>query len=426
MTENITIRQFDKKKIIYAIVIILLIILNIYLYVFKAIPGALRYSDDLRYVRAWDFRHRVWYGVEEYPSNLATILPLSFFPDLQSARIGWMIFNMICIPVTILCFRKTIFKKTDPYIFAIWALLYSGSMPAIVTINNGQNMIFSFCFFMMAYAISEADAGKPATSIPLTVLAGIFLGVSFFKYSTMMFIFPIFIFKRRYLEVITAGMLHVVLNVFSAFWLRMSLLEILISPLTSSVDINAGEGYIDLMAMFNTDVITVIPFGGHIHEFLMAHNGKAIYVLLIAVLSLYIVFLAFMGRKKCEAELVFSLFCALSAVIVYHRSYDYLVLIIPLYYCVKELGKEFREKKWISVAAGIVSIIGLVFILWGDWIFQFIGVSIEYGTGRQVHLETSIIGMYTLCAFLIVKTAVRLKKGNVNGTETEPQTTSIS
>ncbi len=426
MTENETIRQFDKKKIIYAIVIILLIILNIYLYVSKAIPGALKYSDDLRYARAWDYRHRVWYGVEEYPSNLATILPLGFFPDLQSARIGWMIFNMICIPVTILCFRKTIFKKMDPYVFAIWALLYSGSMPAIVTINNGQNMIFSFCFFMMAYAVSDAEAEKSSSGILLKILSGIFLGVSFFKYSTMMFIFPIFIFKRRYLEVITAGMLHVVLNVFSAFWLRMSLLTILISPLTSSVNINSAEGYIDLMAMFNTDVITVIPFGGHIHEFLMAHNGKAIYILLIAALSLYIVFLAFLGRKKCDAKLVLSLFCALSAVIVYHRSYDYLILIIPLYYCLKELRRELQEKKWISVATGIISIAGLISILWGDWIFEFIGVSNEYGAGRQIHLETAIIGMYTLCVFLIVKTAVRMIKGKEDGTEAELQTTSIS
>lgn len=76
-------------------VIFLLILLNLYLFLAKAIPGALTSSIDLRYSRVKDFINHSWEGVEEFPSMLCCIFPLGLFDNRQSAAFSWMIANFL-------------------------------------------------------------------------------------------------------------------------------------------------------------------------------------------------------------------------------------------------------------------------------------------------------------------------------------------
>ena len=152
----------NKRKVIHILklaVVIILVGLNIYLYITKALPGAMSSSIDLRYARATDFTHHIWAGIEEFPSMLICILPLALFPTIEAAKIGWFIANLVFLAIVILGLRKSFFKDCDILSFAIWMLLLSSSVPVVIAFINAQNLLFSFAFLFWVWALLFAESG---------------------------------------------------------------------------------------------------------------------------------------------------------------------------------------------------------------------------------------------------------------------------
>lgn len=424
MTKSSTNNQRkDITNIFKITAIIILVAVNIYLYVAKAIPGAIASSIDLRYARATDFTHHIWAGIEEFPSMLICILPLALFPTIEAARIGWLVANFVFLAVTMTGLRKSFFKDCDSMTFTIWMLLLSSSMPVIIAFMNAQNLLFSFAFFITAYNMSEHihNQDKDYSSkliFILSVVAGILLGISYFKYSIIFFLAPIFIYRKRYIEIASSILFHIVLTLFSMWWLDVSLLKIIISPVTSSVETNTGVGFLDLMTILN---------GGSIFapDFLKNHNGHEAYYVVFFVLVVIILYSAIRPLLKCndshnadpekKAFLLFSMYCALSVIIIYHRQYDYWVLIVPIYYCVQKLVKETQKAIDIHIALFekivlLVSIIGTAIIMHGNWIMTLLGITIDYGTGQKMFYYSSACGLYLMNVYFIVKALRKAEK----------------
>ncbi len=387
-----------KLNVFTGLIILLLIALNVYLYATKAIPGAIEGSMDIRYNRVCDFMKHKWAGVEEFPSMLCCMLPLALFPSIESARIGWLVANFIFVAIILYCLRKTIFSDCNNIGFAIVGLLFCSSVPVIIAFMNGQNLLFSFAFFMLAYYLTEKTDTKKVGFLSFVV--GILLGISYFKYSVIFFIVPIFIYKKRYFEIAVSAIMHVVLNLFSMYWLNVSLTTIITSPITTSVSTNKGVGYIDLMTLFNSDLITIFRGGARIKSILDNHHGNYIYMGVVAVTIVIMLIIAFKGKAKEEG--VFAMYCALSTVLIYHRQYDFFVLAIPMYYCLKKLVEALNKWRLIKGAFYLVSLAGMAMILWGNWVFKALGLSIEYGLWQQVYYGTAILGLYLLCVISVL------------------------
>ena len=379
------------QKVAYIIVIVLLCALNIYLFATKGVPGAIENSVDLRYNRARDFAVREWAGVEEFPSMLICMLPLALFPSIESAKIGWMIANFIFLGVIALCLRKTFFKDCSIEAFTVWALILSSSLPVIILFMNGQNLLFSFAFFMVAYYL--ADQEDVSRNMIYRIIVGILLGVSFFKYSTIFFLIPIFIYKRKYVELISSVMMHVVLSFFCMWWLNITLAKLILSPITSSVTTNTGRGFIDLMTLLNG--------GLWFEEFLSSHHGNLVYYAIFIIAFVIMLFISIKRTDQDEFK-VFSLCCVMSTVLLYHRQYDFFVLIIPMYYAVTKLVKALSERDVKKICVYAISLAGVFFVMHGYWIFKALNVSIEYGFGQKIYYMISIIGVYLLGAYLMV------------------------
>lgn len=407
-----SINKEEKVALILKIVaIIILVAVNIYLYVNKALPGAIASSIDLRYARATDFVHHTWAGIEEYPSMLICILPLALFPTIEAARIGWFIANIVFLIIVMVGLRKSFFRNCDIMTFSIWMLLLSSSAPVVIAFINAQNLLFSFAFFITAYNLSEQirSGGKSygsKTMLALSWAVGILLGISYFKYSIIFFLAPIFIYRKRYIEIASSIIFHIVLTIFSMWWLDVSLLKIMISPITSSVKTNTGVGFIDLMTILN---------GGSIFapDFFKGHHGHEAYYIVFVVLLILVLVMAFQpllqlnskGNEKLEEKtfLLFSMYCALSVIIIYHRQYDYWILIIPIYYCVQRLIGKNTTTSLLEKIILLISIIGTAFIMHGNWIMKLLGITIEYGDGQKLFYYASACGLYLMNMYFVGK-----------------------
>lgn len=400
--------KINRTRSIECFIIIVLSIINIYLYITKAIPGALSDSIDLRYGRVLDLINHQWAGLEEYPSMIFCLLPIAIFPDIQAAKIGWLCMNFIFMAIIIACFRKTFLKELNLYLFIIVSLLFISSVPVIITYKNGQNLLFAYAFFMMSYSMNREMNDETTRKLGIAVLAGILLGISFFKYSTIFFLLPLFIYLRRYTEIIVSILMHLILTIFSVFWLEMPLKEIILLPIASSIETNAGRGFIDLMTICNSDLLSIFPGGGHIVDVLNSCGNIVYYTLLLLGMTC-ILYISIFG-KNCDIKTVYSLFCSLSVVLIYHRLYDYFVLIVPFVYCVHLLYKSINEKRRLPIIINGISVLGIVFIMWGNWIFNILGFTIDSKGINQIYYGVCIIGLYTLCVNLLIMLFKQMRK----------------
>lgn len=398
--------RYQRLKIAaYTIVIVILAAFNIYLLVSRTIPTTIDYSIDIRYNRVRDIMNHQWAGVEEFPSMLFCLFPLAFFPTIESAKIGWMVANFAFILIILFCLRKTFLQEISTADFIIFSLIFNCSVPAATAIMNGQNLLFSFAFFMLSYWLSSKSAdehyaknGERHLVDVRGILCGILLGISYFKYSSIFFLVPIFIYKRKYVELISSVLLHVVLNIFAIFWLDTSLLFIITSPILNSLNTNVGEGFIDLMTIMSTKAAFLKDYASTVY--------------LIVLLLVFGVMLYIAVRRTCEDELlVFSLYCAMSTVLIYHRQYDLFLLIIPMHYLISEFRKysdsgSRKPANIIEMSIMLVSLVGVVTVLLGNWFFKYLGISIEYGIGFTLFYSCSVIGIYLLCMYLLIKALV--------------------
>lgn len=293
--------------------------------------------------------------------------------------------------------RKTTLKICSKEDFWLLALFLSSSVPIIIVFINAQNLLFSMAFFMLSYYLSQNK-----NSYFLSVLSGILLGISFFKYSIIFFILLIFIYNRKFIELITAILMHVFLTIFSMFWLNTSLSHIILSPVTSSLGINTGRGFIDLMTILNGGLM-MAPFFNRIH-------GGSAYYIIFFITYLIMIFIA-IKRKDPDEQRVFSLYCALSTILIYHRQYDFFILIIPLYHALSDLIKQIQQKCMQKCIILSISIIGILCILHGNWLFRVFNISIESGVGFYMYYGLSIVGLYLFCLYYLIEVLKNTLKG---------------
>lgn len=251
----------------------------------------------------------------QFPSLLWLLIPYTIFePDI--AKVVWMLSNLIFLGGTIIVLRKTIWKKMEHIDFLLVVLALLASSPIRNQIFLGQHSIFSIFFvFLAIYFMNKNET-----------LSGIMLAVSYFKYSLTAPIMLFFLYKKKWKPVIVSGVIHVVLSLFSAIWLQRNVFDMMLAPVRQASWLSSS-GFADVAA-----ILSMFGFKGL--------AGTIITVVVFIALAIWC-----LTTKNTNEYQVLIVLIMWSLIFMYHRKYDYFVLIIPFAAAISsELGINYSNK----------------------------------------------------------------------------------
>lgn len=234
----------------------------------------------------------------QFPSLLALLFPMTVF-DPQTAKIVWLIFNILFTAGIVFLLKGTFFDDADTYLFAVSTLLMIAGTPYRNQLGVGQHTLFSFFFFMLAVYIDRKGMEKEKRAVIPTALC---LFVSYFKYTLTAPLALYFVYKRRIKELVISVLGHVALTFVFAFWLNKSFMDMITEPLKVASALTS-EGSFDLGALLGS------PFA-----FISAG-------LIFAVI--FVIAITYPAGRDKE---LFALLILWSLVLTYHRTYDFFAL----------------------------------------------------------------------------------------------------
>lgn len=264
----------------------------------------------------------------QFPSLLMLLVPYTFV-NSNTARILWLISNLIFTAGIIILLRVTFLRNIGKFEYAVLMLLMVSGTPFRNQLGVGQHTLFSLCFFLLAVYFSEKKLG----GIP----AALALAVSYFKYTLTAPLAVYFIYKRKYKEFAASVLIHVMLTAMSVIYLRESFMDMLIKPLKVSSAL-ASEGGLDFGALF---------------------NGSPVAFVLAGLVMIVMIYIAVKMPEGCDG-LMISVLLLWSLIITYHRTYDFFALVLAAA-CIEITSWEKRELKSKIILAGFVLVLLLIF-----------------------------------------------------------------
>lgn len=249
----------------------------------------------------------------QFPSLLLLLSPYTILPPL-TARYAWIVSNIIFTALMIYMLRLTFLKDIEKENFIILSLLMVAGTPWRNQIGVGQHTIYSLLFFLIAVYLAENDNKRFNV-----LLSGLLLAVSYFKYTLTAPLALYFIYKRKYKELLISVIPHIILTVFSAVWLNDSFINMIKKPLEVASALT-GEGGMDIGSV--------------------AGASKAS-MLIAMVIMLLLLVMCIVTEEGKDYQLI-SILLLWSLIMIYHRSYDYFVMILP--FCTM-LDRDRADKK---------------------------------------------------------------------------------
>lgn len=230
----------------------------------------------------------------QFPSLLMLLLPMTLFtPD--TARVMWIVLNLVFTGMIIYFLKKTFLKDMDGYTYALMSLLMMAGTPYRNQIGVGQHTLFAFAFFLLAVWCADVKNSPVGTTLALFVC--------YFKYTLTAPLILYFIYRKKIKEIVVSAAMHIVLTVVSALMLKDSVINMILKPLKVA-SVLSSEGGIDLGAVF---------------------GGSSIAFILAGVIAILLFMLTIMAPKGC-GNLIFVISLLWSLILTYHRTYDFFVL----------------------------------------------------------------------------------------------------
>jgi hypothetical protein len=272
-------------------------------------------------------------GVHYPPSVLYLMSPLAVVSDPTQSKMLLLIVSVLSSIVILVVFKKMYFSKSSSREFVILSLLFFAGLPFRNTLGVGQNGLIALAFLMLALLFIDKK-----------ILSGFFLTFALIKYTLTAPFILYFLYKKKYTVVLIAGAVHLVLNLYGAHTLGMNLIDLALLVLETSTSLS-DSGYIDLMSINSNLTIRIF---------------------------LYFLVTLIIGYSIVKDKLSIALISLLSLIIVYHRIYDYFILILlyPIlnskllkssyYYILIHFFIIVRIFEWFMVDLKLQQIFGLV------------------------------------------------------------------
>jgi len=247
------------------------------------------YLYNPNYFDALGFSEFFGRGVHYPPSVLYLMSPLAIVSDPFQSKILLVILNLLSSILILLLFKKIYSRIISNREFLIIVALFYIGLPFRNTIGNGQNGLIAVAFLMLSFFYMEKK-----------VLSGTFLALSLIKYTLTAPFVIYFLYKKKYITLLIAGLIHLILNLYGARVLGMNLIELALMVLETSSGL-ANAGFIDILSLTSNVTLRIMMY---------------------SFLSLIMGFLILKGKLSV------SFLSILSLLIVYHRTYDYFILIL--------------------------------------------------------------------------------------------------
>ena len=293
----------------------------------------------------------------QFPSLLWLLIPYTVFGP-ETAKVAWMFSNLFFLTGLVIVLRKTIWKKMANIDFFLVLLTLLSSSPIRNQIFLGQHSIFAIFFvFLAIYFINSNE-----------ILSGVMLAISYFKYSLTAPVMLFFLYKRKWKPIVISGIIHAFLSVFSAIWLHRNIIDLMIAPVRQASWLTSS-GFADAAA-----VLSLVGIRGSV--------STIITIVVFLVLAIW----CLTTKNKNEYQILIILILW-SLIFMYHRKYDYFVLIIPFAAAVSsKLGISFKKKSIeYSWKVLVIAVTMGLFII--DW---FIDPLTVFGSKLMIILDTNL------------------------------------
>jgi hypothetical protein len=233
------------------------------------------------------------------------LMPLGLLPFATAVRV-WCAFNLLAAFAAIFLVRR-ILRLTGMQ--TLWtALLFLSCTPLRVLLANAQA---SMLYLLLALAVmsTRSSTGK-----------GLWLGLSWSKYSFAPVFFFTWLLQRRWIVLACAMVAPLIGFLVMHHLVHVPWRLLLLEPLRSA-NISISAGYGDIMTLTR--------------ELAGVHAGEAsskLRVLLpyIVSLGLTLACALWLAVKKLDEQLEFAIILTLSLLLYPHLDYDFVVLLYPL------------------------------------------------------------------------------------------------
>ncbi|HKO96768.1 MAG TPA: glycosyltransferase family 87 protein [Pyrinomonadaceae bacterium] len=255
---------------------------------------------------AGDYHHTLRFNFYP-PATVVLLAPLSL-SSFETLSLIWFFLNLVATGLSVYLAVKLIgpnWPWRAQYFLLFFALSWA---PFRVTMRNGQTTMI-----IIALLLGSLMAWRRNKN----VLSGILLGLALCKYTlTFPFIFY-FIWQRQWRVILVAAGIQLALTWAFAYRLGISLMDAIVDYYTSVKQLSAASpGAADLNS------ILLGLTGGH--QFLSI--GLGVSVVILALVAMFMVI-----RRRPESQNShFALLALLALWPVYHRTYDFMLCLIPV------------------------------------------------------------------------------------------------
>jgi hypothetical protein len=149
-----------------------------------------------------------------------------------------------------------------------------------------------------------------------------------------------YVYKKKYKELIIAVGVHIILTVLASLWLKMSIIDLLVLPLKVSSQLSNSGSY---------DIGSVFHLGS---------LGMILAVIILLALAVY----AVTGKFKGTDYEFLCVLTMLSLIVIYHRGYDFLVLIVPFVVLVLNYGNRFIGKITLNKIMRTMVVVDVIYV----------------------------------------------------------------
>jgi hypothetical protein len=255
-------------------------------------------------------------GLTQMPSAVLLFAPIAL-PSFETAKVVWIFVNLGATPVFVLLLVRLFYPgRLGASAMTALTLLFIASMPWRVTIGNGQYCLVAMVLFLMAlHFFRERRLG----------LATLFSALALVKYTLVLPFFALFLHRKKDTALVLAGalLIHTALTVAAGLLVSERPDVLIRQSLTVAASITEAGAY-DFFAF----QARVAP-----------EAGRFIPLALSALTIALTVAMCWKGAGLREL----AAFSIVSIIIVYHRSYDAIVLMFLVLHLIR-LRTEARAE----------------------------------------------------------------------------------
>jgi arabinofuranan 3-O-arabinosyltransferase len=264
------------------------------------------------------------------------LLPLGALP-WAVAKPAWAVVTLAATGMLYWCARTDLAPRLDSRLLAFGFLLLLISTPYRNVLSNGQEAIFAVATFAMA--LRQARRGQ-------TAIAGLFLALSWFKYTLTFPLSLVFVARRDWRVLAVAAATHAVLTLAAAWWTGTDLVASTFGFFAvARLAIDYRFGFLDVNSI-------------------AAHLALPYALAAVAAVALAAAGLVLAWRLRDRDEpLLLAVTSLMAMAAFYHFSYDCVIFVFPLLYVLQAMARgAVRGPGWAFVPLVVAAIAATWFL----------------------------------------------------------------